>query len=248
MILSIVYAGDLHGFTENFHHLDTAAEEFKAAAIIQTGDLAIFWPGESGRVFKYFEKRARQGKHTTPWYFCDGNHDVHDRLESIWREKGEKDVVEVAPGLFHVRRGAIVTIGGVKHLFCGGARSTDRGPGNERNSRGHRIWWADEIPTQHEFEKFFKALDEEKPDVVVTHEAPQRVFLSRKDRETDVVANTFEKCLQLSSHVPKEWLFGHHHILRSWSIDKTDFTCCGKHGNSVVIHDDGTKTLLPVVE
>jgi len=242
--LSIVYAGDLHGFTENFHYLDDAAEKYSAAAIVQTGDLAIFWPGESGRVFKFFEKRARQGKHKTPWYFCDGNHDVHDKLESIWRAQGEKDVVEVAPGLFHVRRGATVTIDGVKHLFCGGASSTDRGPNNAFNN-GKRIWWPDEVPTKLEFEKFFKALDEEKPDVVVTHDAPLRIPLSRSGRESDIVVNTFEKCITLSSHMPRNWVFGHHHILKEWTIDDTNYTCGGKHGSCFVIEADGTKTLLP---
>ena len=237
--MSILYVGDTHGYVENFDQIERRALAAKASAIVQLGDFGIFWPGNQRRLVQYFEKRTRQGKRTSPWYFCDGNHDEHDVLDQLWEESGRRDVVEVAPNCFHVRRGSVVEIEGVKHIFCGGARSTDRGFGYrefvKRGKKHDRIWWPQEAPSQEDLTRFFDNLNLHKPDVVVTHDSPVCIELYRDGRNSDPTAQGFQRILQLSEHKPKRWFFGHHHTLETWISDfGVEFYCGGLHGEGWV--------------
>jgi len=200
------------------------------AAVIQVGDMGFFWPG-SPTVEEYFEKRGKQGRRTFPWFVIDGNHENHDELDARWEAAGKPNVVEVLPGCFHVRRNTVLEIAGVKHLFCGGAKSTDRGPGMEFH-RGRRIWWPQEVPTAAEIERFHVQLETERPDTVVTHEAPRCVDLYREGRFHDPTAIGFENALKLSAHKPAHHFFGHHHVLEEFrdACEGVTFRGCGLHG------------------
>lgn len=237
--MSILYVGDTHGYVENFDQIERRALAAKASAIVQLGDFGIFWPGNRKRLVQYFEKRRRQGKRTSPWYFCDGNHDEHDVLDQLWEESGRRDVVEVAPNCFHVRRGSVVEIEGVKHIFCGGARSTDRGEGYrefvKQGEKRSRIWWPQEAPNHEELSRFFENLNNHKPEVVVTHDSPVCIKLHRDGRNSDPTAQGFQRILHLSEHKPKRWFFGHHHTLETWISDfGVEFYCGGLHGEGWV--------------
>ena len=223
--MKILYAGDLHGEPRAFARVDQAAKNMNADAIVQAGDNAVYWPG-SDVVERYFHKRQRQGKLTIPWYMGDGNHEDHNRLDQIWEEQGHPDVVELYKDVYHVRRGSFVEIAGISHVFCGGARSTDR---------HHRVenvsWWPQEAPSAMELRKFFDAIQEHKPEVIVTHDAPNCVPLYRDGRNGDPTALGFMKIMTMSDHRPKRWYFGHHHVLKSWKdVSDVDFYCCGIDG------------------
>ncbi len=223
--MKILYVGDLHGNVPAYGRVDTAAKNMNADAIVQVGDQAVFWPGDD-RTERYFQKRQRQNKLTTPWYFADGNHEDHNRLDQIWTEQGQPDVVKLFENVFHVRRGGFVEIAGVSHVFCGGARSTDR---------HHRIedisWWSQEAPSGADLRKFFDAIQDFKPEVIVTHDAPNCVPLYRDGRQSDPTATGFMKIASMSDHRPQRWYFGHHHILKSWTdVSDIDFYCCGIDG------------------
>jgi Icc-related predicted phosphoesterase len=217
----IIYAGDIHGRVDALVNLDEVATRHAVHAVVQCGDFGIFWPHTQGAVANYFHRRARKGKHVKPWFFCDGNHDVHDRLDKL-------------------RRGGRVTIAGVKHTFCGGARSTDRGPDSAFYA-GKRIWWPQEAPSRSDLEIFFESFDTFKPDVVVTHEAPACVPLRRSGRESDATVRGFQSVLDVSAHRPAAWFFGHHHDLETWEVNDTKFACAGWHGEHWIrVPESGT--------
>lgn len=220
---TIIYAGDLHGRLDDIGKIIQSAEDRSVDAVVQVGDLGFGFPDKTTR--KFMEKRARQAKWSVPFFTCLGNHDNWDLIYEMMGDE-YPDVIELVPGsgFFYVTRGTTIDIAGSKHLFFGGATSTDahlRKPGYD--------WWAGEEPTRLEFERFFDALNNDKPDTVVTHEAPIRVKLKRKFRNGNYVANGLENVIKLTDHMPKNWMFGHHHLLQRWKIDGVKYFCCGLH-------------------
>lgn len=225
----IIYAGDCHCSTAAITKLDQIASENSAEIIVQCGDLGIFWPSVYGQMRDFFEARARSTVDCVPFYFVDGNHDNHDALQEIRDAAGAAPVVEVAPKCFHVARGTKISLGGVVHLFCGGARSTDRGPG-QAFLQGHRIWWPQEVPSEEEFQRFATQM-QTGVEVVVTHESPVRVPHSRYGRDTDLTARSLDGALRTSDPRPVRWYYGHHHKLSTWEDGEgTTFYNCGLHG------------------
>ena len=142
-------------------------------------------------------------------------------------EKSGQDLVELYPNskVFFVKRGAIISIFDKKHLFLGGAESTDKMHRTEGQT-----WWKGEQPSKEEFDLFFHRFDTEKPEVIITHDAPLRVNIFRVGRESSYTPNMLERVYQLSTHKPKYHFYGHHHIVDTQSINHTNFMCCGLHG------------------
>ena len=91
-------------------------------------------------------------------------------------------------------------------------------------------WWSQETPSYEEFSKFFRLLEEEKPEVVVTHDAPLRVPLRKSSREMQPTPRNLENAISMSAHKPGRWYFGHHHVNGEWLIDDVKYICCGLHG------------------
>jgi len=236
--MSIFYAGDTHGYLKHFHRIETEALKEAHSAIVQVGDFGILWPGGGKKMVSYFEKRTKRGIYTAPWYFCDGNHDNHDALDALHAESDGSGVVEVAPNCFHVKRGTVLEIDGKSHIFCGGAKSTDRQDGRgDFTKSGHRVWWPQEDPSREDLELFNDNFNLHKPEVVVTHDAPYTVDIYRTGRFDDPTPRAFDMILRLSEHKPKLWLFGHHHIFKAYQVEEhegIDFRCCGFHGQGWV--------------
>jgi len=241
--MSIMYVGDLHVHVSDVSRVDQVAYRLGVSAVVQVGDFGYFWPNDSS-IQKYFEKRARKGRLNFPWLFCDGNHDNFDKLNQRWEDAGRPDVVKLKENMFHVRRGGFVEIDGIGHVFCGGARSTDRQfrIGREDlpflNERGYGYytakdirWWPEEVPTRQELLKFYNAIQRHKPEVVVTHEAPLCVPVERVGRDSDPTAREFTILVNTSEHRPARWFFGHHHVLGSWNdVSDINFYGCGFGG------------------
>lgn len=224
----VLYVGDLHSRVNDLSNVLNSAEARGIEHIVQVGDFGILWPNNSTQTMDdFFRKRAKQGKWKTKIYTCLGNHDAWPRFYELEKEQGYPNAVEVIPdsGLYFIPRGRTIDILGVKHLFMGGAESTDQ----ERRKEG-RDWWANEEGSDEEFERFYQALENEKPEVVVSHDAPLRVPLFRVRRKSSRTPNLLEKYLNKSSHYPKTWVYGHHHMLDKQKITGIKFMCCGLHG------------------
>lgn len=221
----IFYVGDTHGKIESIQEVEEKAIKAGASLIVQVGDFGIHF-ARNCKVAKWFENRSGG----LNWVTCGGNHDNWP----MWREFPEVEIFggmvrQLAPGCFFADRGTALNLGGKKHLFFGGAESTDkwfRTAGLD--------WWEDETPTQEEALAFFDSMQNNKPEVIVTHDAPLRVSIDRVNRETSETPRTLENVLKLADHAPARWYFGHHHVKEEWSIEGTTFYCCGLHGDYIV--------------
>lgn len=222
----IWYVGDIHGGLSHVVDIDRAAIEAGVRTVVQVGDFGILWPGTGMPIRRYFEKRDRQGRPGPRWITCGGNHENWKRWFELQREQGDPTLVELAPGCFFAQRGSVHTIDEKKHLFLGGAESIDKHMRVENTT-----WWSDETPSYQEFSDFFQLLDEESPEVVVTHDAPLRVPLQKRDRDVYPTPRSLESAISMSTHKPARWYFGHHHVDKEWLIDGVKYICCGLHGD-----------------
>ena len=221
----IFYAGDIHGRVDHVVDIDREAAEAGATHVVQVGDFGARWGGGHCPIHRYFTKRARAGRQGPIWITCGGNHENWDKWNALANEQGHPDLVQLAPDCFFAQRGSVHVINDIKHLFLGGAESTDkhmRSPGVD--------WWAGETPTYSDFSLFAARLEDEMPDVVVTHDAPLRVEIVRTQRDRAPTPTNLENVIRLSNFKPKMWYFGHHHRMNEWEIDGTTYSCCGLHG------------------
>lgn len=237
--MAILYVGDLHGKVNILGDIIQSAEAKGFTAIIQVGDFGFGFPDNCWNDF--LEKRARQQKWKVPIYTCFGNHDNWNRIYQM-REEQASDKVELVQGsgVYFVSRGTVLEIDNISHIFMGGAESTDKHKRVENVS-----WWDLEQPTHKEFELFFNNLEDQKPDTIVAHEAPLRIDLKRARRNDSYTAKTLENALKLSDHQPRNYVFGHHHILNRWKVGRTKYFCCGFHGEYWLrddIHGGWTKS------
>ena len=148
----ILFVGDIHGNTSAIERVYKDAIEKGVKAIVQVGDFGIYWPGKSNRLAEFFNNND----HEIPLYFCDGNHENHRVLDKHFYHQKTR-VVEVAKNCFHVRRGSIIDIFGLKLIFFGGAQSY---LGNKDTPflLGEN-WWPRELPSWEEFSRFGKSFE-----------------------------------------------------------------------------------------
>ncbi len=229
MSIGIIYAGDIHGRVKHVAKIDRDAVRLGANFVVQVGDFGVRWPGKPCPIFKYFEKRARKNRGGPTWITCGGNHDNWDKWNALSADQGHPDLVELAPGCFFAQRGSVHTLNGIRHIFCGGAESTDK------HVRTAGVdWWSAETPTYADFTLLMDRLESERPEVVVTHDAPSCVPIKRTQRDRSPTPRNLQNVLQHSAHKPSRWYFGHHHIMREWLIHGVSFECCGLHGEYVL--------------
>ena len=220
----IIYAGDIHAKVKYIELIDKAAIKLGVNWIVQVGDFGIIWSGLTGEcaVRDYFEQR----KEGPTWITCGGNHENWSAINMLKQEQNCPDLIQIAPGCFFANRPATIEIEGIKHSFLGGAESTDFIWRTEGVS-----WWKEETPSPEEFNAFFEQIEENKPEVIVTHDAPKSVDIWRIDRDRSTTPNTLDRIFKLSSHKAARHVFGHHHLIEHWKVDSTDFFCCGLHGD-----------------
>ena len=68
--MKVTFVGDIHG---RFHGIDQAIKTENSDVIIQCGDFGI-WPNEY--------KSVKISNNNIPVYFCRGNHEYHDLLDT----------------------------------------------------------------------------------------------------------------------------------------------------------------------
>jgi len=151
-----------------------------------------------------------------PWttLFVEGNHDNHAvlaGLPSVDRFGGQ--VGQLADHVFHLRRGHVYVVDGLKVLAFGGARSVDK------DQRFHgQNWWPEEEPTQREVYDAFDRLAEHgnQVDFVVTHAAPgsqlaqvdiqEHADAKLRDSTCDALQTFWDELTF------RHWYCGHYHI------------------------------------
>ena len=169
--------------------------------------------GDMGMGFK--------GMPTSPWNanhrFIRGNHDSPSVCNAHPNYLGDYGVTD--DGIF----------------FVGGGYSIDYKWRQQHNylHPNEQVWWEDEEIAESEFPKIIELYEETKPDIVVSHDAPD--FMHWHLIELD--GNALDKrqfinrtCNGLlpamwEVHKPKLWIFGHYHCSMDKVIDSTRFVC-----------------------
>lgn len=216
----VYVTGDMHGDESRLY--DAQWRKLKAGDIlIVCGDFGYLWDGgkREKSVLDYLGSR----KFTV--CFVDGTHENFRKInkchETIW--KGGH-VHRVNGNLFHLMRGQIFNIDGVKIFTFGGGESDDR---DLRSEEEKGIWYRDELPTPQQLETGAKNLDEAglKVDYIITHEPPLLVkssMLLRKG-QPDRLNKLNGYFQELAKSVKFDhWYFGSLHEDR---LVTADYTC-----------------------
>lgn len=230
--MKVAVCGDIHG---RFDALDKVAIETNSDVIIQCGDFG-FWPGNLNKI---------KTKTKIPIYFCRGNHEDHDTLDtypeltisnlktseritnefllekrklSIKKvEVNKKKIPRRADNIFLCNHGSILTLEDTNILFFGGAKSIDKMYRKEGSS-----WWPQEIPPGYIVDKTLELIQNIDIDIVISHTAPKFIVEKFIDTEhltsLDPTTYILEEIF-ISAH-PKLWFFGHFH--KNFQINSHD--------------------------
>lgn len=212
----IYITGDTHG-TIDYHKLAVSewpAQKFltKNDYLIICGDAGIRWndeiKGEDYWLINWYNSKP----FTT--LFIDGNHENHNALNNYPVEEWNGGKVhKLADSVYHLMRGQVFIIDGLKFFTMGGAKSTDRA-----NRIPNVSWWVDEMPSFTEMEEGVNNLYDNdcKVDYVITHDCSTSLhdFLATHHMDSDSLTQyldfiEFDMGLQF-----KHWYFGHHHLDR----------------------------------
>lgn len=197
--MSIVVIGDVHGKTGQYQKM--LRQKYADRETIQVGDMGIGFSGVGLHPMTPNHKWFR------------GNHDdpakcrLNKNYMGDWGFDLDKDLFWIA-----------------------GAFSIDR----EWRTEGVS-WWVDEQLSYQQLGEAIDAYIKAKPKYVLSHEAPQKAgailladligpYFAAKG---DCIQSRTSQALQsmFDFHQPKEWIFGHYHVNKSFKLKDTKFTC-----------------------
>lgn len=179
----------------------------KSDYVIACGDFGGVW--DRSKEETYWLKWLNEKPFTT--LFIDGNHENFDLLNQYDEGylMGGK-VHRIMASVYHLMRGQVFTIDGLKFFTMGGATSHDKIYRKEGVS-----WWPQEMPSNEEYETALKSLDKYgwEVDYILSHCAPDSIQSKLADwYEHDKCTNFLETVRQDCKY--KHWYFGHYHINR----------------------------------
>lgn len=209
----IYIAGDTHGALEidklvlffnkpNIKKRNLTKKDY----LIILGDVGVCW--NNGQNDDYVRTTLKELPVST--LFIDGNHENFDILNDFDVTYWNGGMVhEIEPDIIHLMRGQVYEIEGKKIFTFGGAYSTDRASRTEGIN-----WWADELPSEEEYERGLKALEDvnNSIDFILTHTAPYDV-VAELGVEMVEGEEELQQYLQSIADMVKfrAWFFGHFH-------------------------------------
>lgn len=238
---SIFVTGDKHGEISGFatRHYENFNDELKSSNkdenfLIVCGDFGFIWQQKEDAI----EDNDLEILNNKPWttLFVDGNHENFARLNS------EFDVVDFHGGkahkirdnIYHLMRGEIYDILGLKFFAFGGAKSHDIDDGildyadkdwkakaRQLDKMGkfyYRVkglnWWEEELPNKEEMEYGLENLKKynNEVDYIITHQPPEGIMLRTSVSKLDF--NDFTTYLEKINYTIsfKKWYSGHIHL------------------------------------
>lgn len=232
----IVFLGDVHGC---FDVLNRVITNENPDIIIQAGDFGI-WPG-------LYSKVKTKNKNI-PIYFCKGNHEDHDVLDTYEQFKvsnlktgkrvlntylsdvrglSEKEIRKKinikfinSDNIFFCNTGSVLNIDDINILFIGGAESIDK----DLRVIG-RSWWPQELLRQSECDYILDYIEKNKIDIIVSHTCPKSILYKMVDIDNkkykDPTCVFLDMVYQKTS--PKFWFFGHFHKKNTFKYENTIF-------------------------
>ena len=212
--MSIYVTGDTHRDADihklNSEFFRTQHTLSRDDFVIILGDFGCVWDG--GKTDQWWLDWHENKAYTT--LFVPGNHENYELLRQYPEEQWHGGIVRrIRPHVLMLERGEVFTIDGCKFFCMGGAQSHDmwcRIPS--------RSWWAEEMPSDAEYEKAVTNLKKHdwEVDYILSHCAPdsiQNKLDQHGSYEHDKLTNFLE-------HIVKEkveywsWFFGHYHVDR----------------------------------
>lgn len=191
--------GDVHGKTGDYKRLVRDLPEGQRS--IQIGDMGVGFPGV------VVHNMSRDHK----WF--RGNHDCPEKCRKSPNYLGDYGFLP-EDSLF----------------WLAGAFSIDRMCRTVGIS-----WWDDEELSYSELSKAIQLYEQSKPKFVTSHEAPSKAAkMMLRDLSLEVfsdkvncsMSRTAEALQEMfDRHQPKEWIFGHYHVDKSFEFQGTKFTC-----------------------
>ncbi len=172
--------------------------------VIICGDFGGVWDGS--REEAYWRKWLDDKNFTT--LFVDGNHENFNLLSmfeeiDLFGGKARK----ISDSIYHLMRGYVYEIEGMKIFTFGGASSHDI----QFRTDG-KNWWAEELPSEDEMKTAYENLSHHDWNVeyVITHCAPTSVINSiSEEYEKDVLTDFFDIIKEKLTF--EKWYFGHYH-------------------------------------
>lgn len=167
------------------------------------------------------------------FYWCDGNHENHESLDTLEKNNPNSRFIEVMPFVYYCAFGAVLKLNDDKKvLFCGGADSIDK---SERTPMLE--WWPNETISYSDMSH----LDEnEKIDIVISHTCPnyfdiwEEMNKNNNSRVSYLYHDTFfgkakdpsKDALNIVYDMfkPKMWFFGHYHKYLNGNFESTKWT------------------------
>ena len=205
----IYITGDTH-IPIDIHKLNTKnfpqqKDLMKQDYIIICGDFGGVWDGSAAD--KHWLQWLNDKNFTT--LFVDGNHENHPMLNGY-------DVVTFCGGkahrvmgsVYHLVRGQVFTIDGMKFFAMGGAASHDK-----HLRREGITWWPEELPSDEEYREAVLNLqaNDNTVDYIITHCAPDSIQWEISDHyESDKLTEFLEAVKNEVRY--KHWYFGHYHL------------------------------------
>ena len=211
----IYITGDTHrNIDSDKLNINNWADQFnltKDDYLIICGDFGYVWDNSD------FEMELRQwlNKKKFTTLFIDGNHENFSLLDFFPTEHkfGMGKVGVISDSIFHLKRGEIYTIDGVRIFTMGGADSIDK------NSRIPGLsWWVDEIPNKKELQHGLHNLQKVDfdVDVILSHTCPKSIFpsvIEYRIKETGILEDYLEEIKQEMEVRKRKYkhFFGHYH-------------------------------------
>jgi len=165
-------------------------------------------------------------------YWCDGNHENHDALDTLEARYPGELFIPVMSGVFFAVFGSILTLlDGTRVMFCGGAAS-DPEDIEWRNHTPQKSWWPQETIDQADMAR----LPDPKTayvDWIVSHTCPHAFEISGRDivagKNDDASRDFLDRILE--DYRPKRWWFGHYHQARTGQDKGCDWRLLDRFGN-----------------
>lgn len=206
----IYVTGDTHGTNDFSKLLDDKYKNLtKNDYVIICGDCGVIFNNDSSKIINLYEY--------LPFsiLFVDGNHENFDILNSYPIEKWNGGQIHrISRNVFHLMRGQIYNIDGLKFFSFGGALSFDK----ERRIEG-KSWWSQESPNENEYIDAIKNLErnDNQVDFVLSHDCPFS-WIGAVKQSTKIMYEGYlfsPSNYYLEKIVSKirfrHWFFGHYH-------------------------------------
>jgi TPR repeat protein/glycosyltransferase involved in cell wall biosynthesis/predicted phosphohydrolase len=202
-----IVVADIHGHLR-LEFLDRELSQYhlqKNDVVIILGDAGIIWSNPMNEIVQKFYSNL-----PCIVLFLDGNHENYELLYQLKRTNlYGAEVHKVLKNVYHLIRGNVYLINGLKYFVFGGAYSIKR-----EDSYSHIPVWDEEMPNDKEYARGKKRLKENDwtIDIILTHQAPRSVLDNIKYLYSMNEIKLLDYLESIKGTVTySKWYFGHIH-------------------------------------